>query len=289
MKKAYTYLVLRYVHDIVSGEQLNVGVVVYSPKAEFLGALCRPTYARLSRAFPGLRGESFKAIARYIQSELERIAEQLQTTSSREAVSPPTILEIATRVLPRDESSFQWSSPALGVSDNLSQTLEELYERLVTRFDEREQAERRSDEDVWRYYKKDLEARRLLQRLRPKTITTKDDEIEFKHAWKNGSWHCLEPVSFDLMRSDSIREKAHRVLGELTSIREAPERFKVYLLVGKPQTKDMSEAFEKALGILGKAPTEKEIISEDEAPEFLDRFAQLIVQHDDDFGRNHDE
>jgi hypothetical protein len=55
----------------------------------------------------------------------------------------------------------------------------------------------------------------------------KDDEIDFQHAWKNGAWHCLEPVSFDLLRADSIREKAHKVLGELTSLRDATEPFKV--------------------------------------------------------------
>jgi len=42
----------------------------------------------------------------------------------------------------------------------------------------------------------------------------------------------------------------------------------------------MREAFEKALSILEKAPTEKEIVTEEEAPKFLDRFAELVQEHD---------
>jgi hypothetical protein len=67
---------------------------------------------------------------------------------------------------------------------------------------------------------------------------------------EDGAWHFLEPVSFDLIRGDSIRNKAPNGLGELTSVKYAQEHLKVYLLVGKPQADGMNERFEKALGIL---------------------------------------
>ncbi|MCK7468808.1 MAG: hypothetical protein MZU91_12245 [Desulfosudis oleivorans] len=49
-----------------------------------------------------------------------------------------------------------------------------------------------------------------------------------------GVWHCRAPVSFDLASSDSIRDKAHRWLGQLTSVAGASEPFKLYFLVGEP-------------------------------------------------------
>jgi hypothetical protein len=279
MKHQYSYLLLRYVHDILAGEQLNVGVVVYAPSASYVGALCRPTYARLARAFPGLRGDAFKATTRYIQSTLEGLGERLGQPSGERHNLGKGIRSIASQVLPRDDSSFQWSAPGFGVSSNLEETLDELYERFVTRCDDREQQERRTDEDVWRRFKRDLESRHLLQHLHPKTISVKDDEIEFRHAWKNGTWHCLQPVSFDLVRTDSIRDKAHKVLGELTSVRDAQEPLKVYLLVGKPQLDGMNDAFEKALGILEKAPTPTEIVTEERVTQFLDKFEDLVARH----------
>ena len=37
-KQAYSYTVLRYIHDVVSGETLNVGVVMHAPAVGFLKA-----------------------------------------------------------------------------------------------------------------------------------------------------------------------------------------------------------------------------------------------------------
>lgn len=284
MKHRYTYAILRYMHDIVAGEQLNVGVVVYSPQAKYLAALCRPTYLRLSQAFPGIKGESFKSTSRYVQNEIERLAEVLYAS---ETSKPLSLNDILARILPRDESAFQWSEEAFGVTTDLSKTSEELYERLVTRYDDRVQSVRRTDEDIWRLYRTDLEKRRVLKYLKPKIISTATDEVEFRHAWKNGAWHCLEPVSFDLSRSDSIRDKAHRILGQMVSLKESQEQFKVYLLAGKPRTETMQEIYEKTLRNLEAKSEDLEIVREDDARDFLERFARQISEHEKDhvFGR----
>ena len=279
MKYRYTYIVLRYMHDIVAGEQLNVGVVVYSPKAKYLAALCRPTYLRLSQAFPGIKGESFKSTSRFIQTEIERFAERMWSGEANNAVS---LSDIVTKVLPRDESAFQWSEEAFGVAADLSKTLDELYERLVTRYDDRVQAVRRTDEDVWRQYKTDLEKRRVLKFLKTKVIATATDEVEFRHAWKNGAWHCLEPASFDLSRSDSIRDKAHKILGQMVSLKEAREQFKVYLLVGRPRNEGMQAVYERTLRNLESKSEDLQIIREDDAQEFVEKFARQISEHEKD-------
>jgi hypothetical protein len=151
----------------------------------------------------------------------------------------------------------------------------------VARYDDRPQQERRTDEDVWRKYKRDLESRHVLQHFQPKKITVQDDEVEFRYAWKNGVWHCLEPVSLDLSVAESIREKAHRWLGQLTSVKDAPERFKVYLLLGQPQQQALQAAYDNAVSILRKLPVEKEIVRETDAAEFSERFAREIQSHED--------
>jgi hypothetical protein len=138
-------------------------------------------------------------------------------------------------------------------------------------------AQGRSDDDVWKKFKKTLEERNLTRVLRPKKITVQDDEVEFEHAWQNGIWHCLEPVSLDLTAADSIREKAHRWLGQLTSVKESSERFKVYMLVGEPRREGLEKAFEKAVSILRKTPVQNEIVLERDAEEFSERFAKEVV------------
>ena len=279
MKTSYTYSVLRYVHDITTGEFVNVGVALYSREARYASALCRSTYGRLSKTFPGVDGDAFKSLMRFVQSRIEEIGDGLKNDLPLEGL-PASVVEVAHAVLPADDSSLQWSPPGSGLAENLSQTLETLFDRLVTRYDERPQQERRSDDEVWRKYRGSLESRHVLKHLQPKRIAVQDDEVEFQYAWKNGVWHCLEPVSLDLSSADSIREKAHRWLGQVTSVKDAKDEFKVYLLLGEPQQEALRPAFERAVSILHKLPVASEVVRENRAAEFSERFAQEIEAHE---------
>jgi len=279
MKTPYTYSVLRYVHDITTGEFINVGVVLYSREGCYASALCRSTFGRLSRAFPGMDGDAFKSLMRFVQSRIEEIGDGLKKELPLNG-HPATVMDVAHAVLPPDDSSLQLSPPGSGLSENLSQTLEGLFERLVIRYDERPQQERRSDEEVWRKYRRSLENRHVLKHLQPKKISVQDDEVEFQYAWKNGVWHCLEPVSFDLSSADSIREKAHKWLGQLLSVKDTREPFKVYLLLGEPQHEALRPAFDKAVSILHRLPVPSEVIREGNAGDFSEQFAREIEAHE---------
>lgn len=278
MKTAYTYTVLRYVHDTSTGEFVNVGVALLAHEARYASALCRTTYGRLSKTFPGMDGEAFKSLMRHVQSRIEELGDRFRNELPLEGF-PASVLDLAHAVLPADDSSLQWSPAGSGLSENPSQTLETLFDRLVGRYDERPPQERRSDEEVWRKYRRSMESLHVLSHLQPKTIAVQDDEVEFRYAWRNGVWHCLEPVSLDLSSADSIREKAHRWLGQITSVKESREPFKVYLLLGEPQNEALRPAFERAVSILHKLPVENEVVREDHAAEFSERFAREIEAH----------
>lgn len=278
MNTPYTYTILRYVHDTVTGEFVNVGVALFAPQAQYASALCRTTYGRLTNAFPGMDGEAFKKTMRFVQARLEELGERLTELPLEEP--PKTILELAHQVLPHDDSSLQWSPMGSGLTANPSQALEKLFDRMVQSYDDRKAKETRTDEDVWRNYKRTLEERKVLKYLQPKKIAVEGDEIEFGYAWKNGVWHCLEPISLDLSQADSIREKAHRWLGQIMSVKDASEPFKVYLLLGEPQNRELRGAFNSAVSILRKIPVENQIISEDEADAFSQRLAKEITDHE---------
>lgn len=278
MNFPFTHTVLRYVHDTTTGEFINVGVAIYSHEARYARAICRSTFGRLSKTFPGMNGDVFKNWMKQIQNRVNDLGEGLESNLPFDGV-PSSVMDLVQRVLPRDDSSLQWSPPGGGISDDLDRTLESLFERYVMRYEDRPQPDSRTDEDVWRKFRRNLEANHVLKHLQPKKITGRDDEIEFQHAWKNGVWHCLEPISFDLSSPDSIREKAHRWLGQVMSVSDAPELFKIYLLLGEPRHETLRPAFEKAVGILGNIPVDKEIIREPDADLFSTRFAGEIAAH----------
>lgn len=100
----YSYTVLRYVHDTMTGEFVNVGVALHAPDAGYLSAICRTTYRRVSAAFPGLKGEHFRAVMRHVQARFEQMGERLSTESK--GSGSQSLLDIARGVLPADDSSI---------------------------------------------------------------------------------------------------------------------------------------------------------------------------------------
>lgn len=251
-------------------------MALYAPEDKYASAICRTTYGRLSKVFPGLDGDAFRGQMRYIQSRLEEIGQSLLELELEP--HPKSIMDFVHRVLPADDSSLQWSSPGSGLTEDPAATLESLYDRLVMAYDEKAERATRSDGDVWRTYKREIESRHLMKYFAPKKFSVADDEVVFDHAWKNGKWHCIQPLSFDYAAGDSIRNKAHQWLGVLTSIREASDEFKVYLLLGEPSNKKLRKDFERARSILAKIPVENELVDESQSAEFADRLERQIAE-----------
>ena len=63
----YSFSVVRYVHDVMSGEFVNVGVAVYSADAWFLKARCTNHYGRINRVFDRIDGDRFKQLMRHTE------------------------------------------------------------------------------------------------------------------------------------------------------------------------------------------------------------------------------
>ena len=278
-KHPYTYTILRYVHDTSTGEFVNVGVVLVSQEANFAEAILKQAYRRLSKMFPGFDGDHFRSVIRHLQVRLDEIAAQVADEMEL-GQKPSNALEMAHSVIAPDDSSFQWSPMGSGLSADLRETLESIYQKMVEQYDEPHRSSSRNDDQIWRTFKREFQTRKVLSRLSEKVIGVKDDEVTFSHAWMNNQWHCLEPLSFDLMQAPSIREKAHAWLGRMTSLKDAQEPFRVYYLVGEPQLEGSKKAFDQALAILDKTPVSHEIIRESEATSFAERMAKDIAEHD---------
>lgn len=272
----YSYTVLRYVHDITTGEFINVGVVVSSPDVGFLTGKFKSAFTRVKSTFPTLRGDAFRSRVRKFQAKFDALQKvndvQLRFDSGK------SILDLVHDVLPADDSSFQWSQVGSGSSRDLTQTVESLYQRFVTKYDSEHLTSRRGDYDVWREFKSELEKRQPTIHLKPKTIEVDDDGVRFEHAWKNGAWHCYEPLSFDLASGASIKGKAHRWLGQLASLQGAKERFSVHFLVAKPSELYLVPQYEQAISILKKG-TGVNVVEESQLRQFSQQVAQEMAEH----------
>ncbi len=279
MKTPYTFCVLRYVHDVVSGEFVNVGVALYAPTAKFLGAACSSTYGRVSSFFGGIESDQFKLLMRHIQAGIEELGERLRSELPFEQV-PTDARGWVDRILPPDDSSLQFSEARGGLTSDPQAALEDLYTRFVERYARREQRPTRTDEDVLRTFRQPLATRHLLNRIGPKRIAGRDYEHEFPIAWKNGLWHASEAVSFDLQNAGDLLEKANRWLGRGVNLSESEEKFKLYLLLGGPHDEKLRASFVRAKNILHKMPCEHEFVSEGDADEFAALIEQELREHE---------
>ena len=266
-KQAYSYTVLRYVHDVVSGETLNVGVVMHAPATGFLKVRTRKTIGRLKHAFPDLDRATFADAMQAVDRGFSTVAKQANMMALFDARTDARAH--ALKVLPDDDSALQWSQTGTGLTADPARTFERLYERYVARYDSAP-AKRRSDADVWQPVHDKLVERGINVPFEPRTVAGAQDRIVFEKAWKNGGWHACEPVSLDMASAERIMSKARKWRGHLAAVADgASERIDLHFLLGRPQNGALIEAYEAAKAILANAPFATEVVDENGIDAFV--------------------
>lgn len=280
-KRAYSYVVLRYVHDVLTGEFINIGVLLYAPSVEgsppYVKARVRRTIGRLKAAFPDLDRDAFVRSVRAVERSIERTAETVRKGGLFQDRGDAA--GIAIRALPIDDSSFQWSSVSTGLTHDPEKTFSRVFGRLVSGYDTKAFT-RRSDDEIWRPVRARLDELDVPVELHEKTIRSEVDQIDFRHAWKNGRWHVYEPLSFDLADGDNIKDKARRWLGHLSAVAKHPDEvFQPYFIVGAPADGALMPAYRNALQILRSAPLDPKIYEEGQIEEFVAMVEDEVRAH----------
>lgn len=268
----YQYTVLKYIHDSFTGEFLNVGLAFYSQDPTWFHVHLLEKYTRITKTFPTADGENYHKYITNLQLKFDILTSQINQKQSQLWASPQTIESLLAQVLPIDDSALQFGKIYGGLADDIEETFTEMYHRLVETYLPIEQNESRTETEVWQVYSRPLRAHNVIQHLQNHTIITPSTELEFDHAWKNGHWNAMQPLSFDLSKPASINNKALQYLGRNIIIEETKEFGKLYYLLGKPRRPDntLINAYNKAKDLLFTHQHAKkiEIIEEDGAEDF---------------------
>lgn len=279
MKTPFQYAVIRYMPDAVTGEFANVGVVVLAPQAKFLRARCTKRYGRTSQFFGSVDGQHFRRVLEMIEMGVRQIERELGTFLLD---LPEDVVDVLRRIIPIDDSTLLFGETKGGLTSDPRKTLEDLFDRFVGRFEDDLQARRRPDADVWRSFRRELDKAGVSEILQPHRVEAPLFSYDFEHALKNGTWHALEAVSFDLADPDSIRDKATRWLGRATTLVEAEETIHLHYLVGKPADpgQEIARAFSQARRILDRSPLPHDVVDEDESEAFAQQVRTLVESHE---------
>lgn len=280
-KVAYTYCLVKYVHNPALGEMLNVGVALYAPSARFFAGRFDFHFERLSKTFADFNGNHYRDSIRNLENAFLAFADELQQQDKLfgEKEKFQDVKQILRVVMPEQSLSIQFGEMFGGIADDASEELKLVFERAVKSQYVQNRKERRSDKQVWSEYQRHLAGKRINPYLAEKRFVADDYQLKYKHAFKNEKWHLLQPVTLDYINTQSMQERAIKVLGDTELLSEQKDFKKIYLLLGKPTAEKHQTAYIKAKNILNRIPVEKEIVEESEADAFAAYLADYMKKH----------
>lgn len=272
--KPYQSMLLRYVHDPVSGEFANLAVVLFSPGMP-LEVRVVSSLSRASRFFGGIE-------FRHLRPLLNRLARALNKTDTG-AVQMDflkaglEIREITSRLLANDVSSLRWSDAGAGITENLKKEADRQFDRLILKYDGDRETGSRSSEDVWTTFQKRFKTAGILPKLRPVKLEAPDFQHRFDHSWVNGCVQIIEPVSLDYEDPEYILRRGSHWLGIGVALQEAAQPHKFTFLLGLPKEAKARKAADKARNLISKIDKSVEFVEESNAGEFASALSRRIA------------
>lgn len=272
----YSFCFLRYVHESLSGEFANVGVLLWAPQSRFLGFKASQKFSRLSHFFHGFQHQDHRQLIARIDTQFQKLAKDLADKQNLPfSDEPESARDLALKVIPHDDAALQWSLSSGGLTDSPASELEALFHEAVARHYDSEEEARRDDGVIYReVFHSAFESSAIKPHMTAHEVTAPLASHVFPQAWKNGVWNVYQPLSFDLKQGESIRNKAYRWDSLTRFLSDSAEKPKIHLLLGAPSG-DQRRDYGDAKDILNSSGLVN-LIEEDEADDFARDLEDLI-------------
>ena len=246
---------VRYMHDLVTGETLNIGVVVLCPARGFARARFLQSWGRITAAFPRSSPVHLRRVCAAIAEACDRWVEH-----SGELFAGTSDVAALVREALTNEAGITLSPTISGVTSDPERTLGELFDRNVGRYCEVAEVASRDDADIWQGFARRVRERdaSVLSKLQRRTLSSREFpafRVELEHAWKNASWHAVYPLSLDLTQVRSITLKVSALVSHIDLVAPRAHDTDIALVVGLPSAKadrDVRRAAEDAVALIEK-------------------------------------
>ena len=128
----YEYQILRYRHDVVSGEFVNIGIIFFDADKHYLRARVTENYDRIAHFFGSVSSPILLRATKQIEHALNEIGQQI--TNNSQTRSFKSITDITSSVLPSNDNSLFFSTVFNGWHLDHQKAFDETFERLVGRY-----------------------------------------------------------------------------------------------------------------------------------------------------------
>ena len=273
----YRYALLRYVHDRRTEEFVNVGVVLECVSLGFIACKVDNSFKRLSSFFPGVSSHHLRNSFGTIQGRINLAGEKIKQRGDDIFSTPGKYLEAIWRdVLPKDDSSIAWSPVRAGIDSDPASALVRIFSKSVSSYKSVDDKKSRSDADVWSSVESQLTKFSLNKEIVEHHVQGALSEYKFSHALKNGKWHCIEPVSIDLIQPDSIRGKVQKMYGAMSLIKDSARDVKVHFVLSDPTTKAARDMYQEARNVVSSVEIPHDVILESESSRLAKELSLMI-------------
>ena len=276
----FQYQIIRYRHDVSTGEFVNVGLVFFVPSEKLLKVIISNKYKRISDFFNGVSGTAIIRAVKNIENKIKVFTHKYN--SSLDFKNYQNLKVLTEELFPKDDGSIQFSDLYSGVAPTQVEFLyQELFDNLVYKYVHSYSHASRSDEDARKIIYKDyFDKLYISPKLQKKEIKTTNDSFEFD-GWKNGRWNYYKPISFDLIEKESIKDKVYKWAGINSELFTADESFNLYFLSLSPRMHSDNELrsfIKNKLEVSNTIHTVK-VIYEEELENFTNQVSEEIKNY----------
>ncbi len=271
---------MRYFHEPLSGEFANVGVLLWAPESQQLLFRATEKFSRLSKFFADFHKDDYRKLIQRIDTRFRELGEELAESAPSLVLpsEPQSARDLAIQVVPVDAAALQWSLSAGGLCESPQAEIDDISERLIECHYSVLDNYRRDEGIIFRtVYRPVFRRERIQKHISPHEIVAPLARHTFDQAWKNGVWNVYQPLSFDLVKAEDVRHKAHRWFGESQFLAQAKDEHRLHFLLGKPADDRHEKAFGDAKKILDSSKSVV-LVEEDEVEDFANQLEQEIVR-----------
>jgi hypothetical protein len=128
----YQYQLLRYQHDVATGEFAHVGLVYFDTKTHFLRTRMIKKYERIALFFGEIEEEHLMRTLHGLENELNRLAKSLNKGSAFRQFS--SVKELTASVLPPNDNTLSFSPIFKGIDFDHNSSFNDLYYNLIGKY-----------------------------------------------------------------------------------------------------------------------------------------------------------
>ncbi|MFH0736161.1 MAG: DUF3037 domain-containing protein [bacterium] len=226
--KTVEYQILKYRPDIVTGEFVNVGIVLFCKEENTLKTRFDTQTNRAAHFFNYNNTREIKNNLKILQNRFDVFANDF---TNRIFEKYNSITAITESILVKDDSSYQFSHPYKELTLDVNATFEQLYQRYILKHtDIQEHQNVINDDKTWQTYKHYFKNFGIDGYFTKKIFTTKNDSFEFDSVWKNDKYHVLTPLSLDIKEVKIQKEKIYKWIGKTEELEGAEDNLILYFL-----------------------------------------------------------